>query len=389
MNQRKLLTCCLQAFALAAALTLTKMQAADSPDVKQVVARIRSHDFHPTDGGFTKDRTLKTAGVANLSDPDWKVRTLALRDMVRAGEGGFSALIDALADDNVHVRYLATRAFGVQRAGAAVPGLERLLREDPDSTVRSQSAIALSQIGEKSSVAVVRAALEQDEDRDVKLQAEIAIHSLEQGKAATPELAAAFAHLDESDFGLAGVGEKAPDFSLTDTEGKAWKLSDFAGENPVVLVWIFSVWCPVCHGEFNDLMNLRDEFEAAGIKVFTLECHDDFAARVMVGKELAPDQWLSRESFQKGYTERIWWPHLVDRAAAVGVKYDVQPMAFSVHAEYINRPTVAIVDKDGVLRFLYQGTFWGDRPTIHEILEMTKSGQYEYEAPKRLRSKTP
>lgn len=358
--------------------------AADSSDVEKATKQIRAHGFHPTCGGFTKDRTLETAGVVDLTDRDWEVRTMALRDMVRSGVRGIPALIALLADDNVHVRYLAARALGVQRATAAIPGLERLLREDPDSTVRSQSAIALSQIGKKSSLAAMRAALEKDEDRDVKLQAEIAIYALENGKTATPELAAAFAGLDEADFGIAKVGEKAPDFSLTDTEGNAWKLSDFAGVNPVVLVWIFSVWCPVCHGEFNDLMNLRDEFEPAGIKVFTLECHDDFAARVMVGKELAPEHWFSKQSFRKGYSEKIWWPHLVDRAAAVGVKYNVQPMAFAVHAEYINRPTVAIVDKEGVLRFLYRGTFWGDRPTIHEVLAMTKSGDYRYEAPKRL-----
>jgi len=78
----------------------------------------------------------------------------------------------------------------------------------------------------------------------------------------------------------------------------------------------------------------------------------------------------------------------VDRAAAVGLRYGVQPMAFAVHAEYINRPSVAIVDKDGVLRFLYQGTFWGDRPSIHDILEMVKSGRYEFAAPKRLTPKS-
>ena len=82
----------------------------------------------------------------------------------------------------------------------------------------------------------------------------------------------------------------------------------------------------------------------------------------------------------------ISWLHLVDRAATVGVQYNVQPMAFAVHSEYINRPSVAIIDKEGVLRFLYQGTFWGDRPSIHQLLEMVKSGQYAFDAPKRLKA---
>jgi len=64
-------------------------------------------------------------------------------------------------------------------------------------------------------------------------------------------------------------------------------------------------------------------------------------------------------------------------------------MAFAVHAEYINRPTVALIDKQGVLRFLYQGTYWGDRPSIHELLDMMKSDSYQYPAPKRLHPAAP
>jgi thiol-disulfide isomerase/thioredoxin len=228
-----------------------------------------------------------------------------------------------------------------------------------------------------------------DSDRDVRHQAELAAHAIEHARPATPELAGAFAALDEAAFGKAKVGELAPDFTLPDTDGKAWTLSDFRGKRHVVLVWIFADWCPVCHGEFRELMALRKGFEEAGAQPFTLECHDTFPARVMVGKELEPSYWFAAESFQDSYTRGIWWPHLVDRAAAAGVQYSVQPMAFAVHAEYINRPTVAIVDRDGVLRFLYQGTFWGDRPTIGQLLEMVKTGSYEFAAPKRLKAATP
>ena len=88
-------------------------------------------------------------------------------------------------------------------------------------------------------------------------------------------------------------------------------------------------------------------------------------------------------------TTSIPWPHLGDRAAAAGVQYGVQPMAFAVHAEYINRPRGAIIDMDGVLRFLYQGNFRGDRPSVQQLLDMVKSGNYEFDAPKRLIPKKP
>jgi len=74
----------------------------------------------------------------------------------------------------------------------------------------------------------------------------------------------------------------------------------------------------------------------------------------------------------------------MDRAGAVGAEYGVQPMAFTVHADWIHRPCVVIVDKDDVARFAYYGTSWGDRPSIHQLPEMVRSGNYSFGAPKRL-----
>jgi O-acetylhomoserine/O-acetylserine sulfhydrylase-like pyridoxal-dependent enzyme len=106
----------------------------------------------------------------------------------------------------------------------------------------------------------------------------------------------------------------------------------------------------------------------------------------MVGKELDPKYWFSQTSFQEAYTQQIWWPHLADRASAVGVEYGVQPMTFAVHAEYINRPSVVILDAEGIVRFAHYDTFWGDRPTIHQLHEMVRIGNYSFAAPKRLKA---
>jgi peroxiredoxin len=103
----------------------------------------------------------------------------------------------------------------------------------------------------------------------------------------------------------------------------------------------------------------------------------------MVGKELEPDYWFSKESFNEAYTSKIFWPHLLDRAGAVAARYGADPLAFSVHSEYINRPTTIIVDKEGIVRFSYKGTFWGDRPTIEQTLKMIETGDFSFEHPQR------
>jgi hypothetical protein len=58
---------------------------AGAQQVEPILDRVRQHDFHPTRGGFTSDRVLGKAGIASLDDADWKVRTLAVRDLVKAG----------------------------------------------------------------------------------------------------------------------------------------------------------------------------------------------------------------------------------------------------------------------------------------------------------------
>lgn len=352
---------------------------------RAILQRVANHEFNPLRDGFTVDRQLNEHGVASLNDQDWLMRTLAVRDLVRLGTPAAPALASALNDTNRHVRQIAVMVLGILRATNAVAALEQSLGQDPDPVVRSQAAIALGQLGQRRSLAAVQAAQKDDKSRDVQHQAELAAYALEHGKTATPELARAWAALDESKFGRLQVGQPAPDFQLPDTEGKPWRLADFRGKKPVVLIWIFADWCPVCHGEFRELIELRREFEAANVQVFTLECHDLFPCRVMVGKELDPKYWFSKTSFREAYTRRIWWPHLADRAGAVGAEYGVQPMAFAVHSEYINRPSVVIVDKEGLVRFAYFGTFWGDRPSIRRTLDMVRTGDYSFDAPKRLK----
>lgn len=359
---------------------------AGKPDrpVQDVLGAVRAHEFHPVVDGMTFDRVVKQHGVADPADSDWLVRTLAVRDLVRAGTAGSAQTISGLQDENPHVRQLCAMSLGILRIGGAIPALVRLLQEDAEPFVRSQAAVALGQIGDKSALAEVEAAQMADPQRDVQHQCELAAFALGHGKHASPELARAYAALDEEDFDRVRVGETAPDFELPDTEGKPWRLADFRGKGPVVLIWVFADWCPVCHREFRELIDLREEFARDGIEVATVECHDTFPARVMVGKELEPAYWFAKTPFRQEYTERIWWPHLVDRAALVGAIYGVRPMAYAVHSEFINRPAVVIVDRDGIVRFAYHGSYWGDRPSIKEVLEMVRADKFDFIHPKRL-----
>lgn len=357
----------------------------ERPSVAEVFERVRAHRFHPVDeNNRTVDRVLNEEGIADLDDDDWEVRLLAVRDLVRAGTDAESGIADGLRDDAVQVRYVSAAALGVLGARSAVDDLERVARDDPDPLARSVAVLALGQIGSDGSLGLLRDRLEADPSRDVRHRIELSIDRIETGAGATDELRTAYRDLDPGTFGRVRAGDAAPAFDLPDTDGTTWRLRDLQDDGSwVVLIWVFADWCPVCHTEFDELIELREEFEAANVAVATVECHDQYRARVMVGTEVQPEYWFAEESFRETYAERIWWPHLVDRAGRVGATYGVDPMAFAVHAEYVNRPATVVVAPDGEVRFAYAGTYWGDRPSVERTLEMIRAEEFEFEHPDR------
>jgi peroxiredoxin len=358
------------------------------PQPDAVFDRVATHGFHPLDGTGerTIDRDLGHQGIADLDDRDWLVRTLAVRDLVRAGIDDPAAVRSGLEHPDPQARYVSAMALGILGDGGATEALEQLLADDRLPIVRSQAAIALGQSESVSSLPTLAESRQTDESRDVRHQCELAIDQITKHKGTTERHRSAWVALDDSSFGRPTAGSQAPDFELRDTNGQPWALNDRQGRGWTVLIWVFADWCPVCHGEFRELMELRADFEQRGIRVATLECHDTYRGRVMVGHELEPDYWFAERSFRAAYTEEVWWPHLLDHAGAVGARYGVDPLAFAVHSEYINRPATVVIDPEGVIRFSYIGTYWGDRPSVEETLHLMATEQFAFEHPNRLRA---
>ena len=120
------------------------------------------------------------------------------------------------------------------------------------------------------------------------------------------------------------IGENAPDFSLTDLDGKVVHLSDFKGK--AVILDFFASWCPPCREEIPDFIKLQDTYGAQGFS--------------MVGVSLVSLQ----ESKDFAKKAGINYPVLIDDGKASAVYGPIRSI-----------PTTFVIGKDGKLAKKYIG----------------------------------
>jgi peroxiredoxin len=70
------------------------------------------------------------------------------------------------------------------------------------------------------------------------------------------------------------MGEQAPDFTLTTTEGHDIRLSDYRGKNVILNFW--ATWCGPCRYEIPVFKSLNDNLAKLGIVVLAVSTLDSF-----------------------------------------------------------------------------------------------------------------
>jgi peroxiredoxin len=129
----------------------------------------------------------------------------------------------------------------------------------------------------------------------------------------------------------AAIGKPAPDFTLTDVDGKTVKLSDFKGKT-VVLEW-FNPNCPVV---------MRQHGEGA-LKDQAARVTKDGIVWLSINSSAVGKEGHGAERNQKARTEwKMTNPILVDEKGEVGRKYDAK-----------TTPHMYVIDAKGVL--VYRG----------------------------------
>jgi len=169
------------------------------------------------------------------NDASWKVYANTLRQLVSLNDKAIPALIAGCDDKNAQVRALCARVLGVVQAKDALPKLIALL-DDPQPYVALLAADALGQFQDSTGIQALEKARMRLKNGDVLLHIS---KTLERKTPLEKNLAEAVLKLEENKLDSAVVDKPAPDFTLQDSDGTDWALSQFKGKKQVVLIFLY------------------------------------------------------------------------------------------------------------------------------------------------------
>jgi len=147
----------------------------------------------------------------------------------------------------------------------------------------------------------------------------VALLALMTVQACTPSSQAIAGGGQEATVGV-NVGELAPDFTLTDLEGKRLRLSNFRGK--VVLINFWATWCPACRAEMPEIEAIYQEYKDKGVAVIGVDIRET-------------EEDVRRYVQQGGFS----WSFVLDTTGEVAATYRITAI-----------PAGFLVDKDGTIR---------------------------------------
>ncbi len=146
------------------------------------------------------------------------------------------------------------------------------------------------------------------------------------------------------------VGEKAPDFSLPDANGKPFRLSDFQGRI-VILAFYPLDWSPACSDQLSLYQSELEEFERFNAQLLCISVDSIYSHGAWAAVRGLTFPLLS-DFNPKGETARKF-----------GVMRDTD--GFSERALYV-------IDPQGTIRYKYVSPKLHHIPDIYELLEQLK-----------------
>ncbi|RLQ92793.1 thiol-disulfide oxidoreductase ResA [Planomicrobium sp. Y74] len=124
---------------------------------------------------------------------------------------------------------------------------------------------------------------------------------------------------------LLEVGDQAPDFALTDLNGKRHQLSDYRGQGVFVNFW--GTWCKPCEKEFPLMEKQYQVYKEKGVQILAVN---------IAQSDYEVEQYAERKN--------LTFPIVIDKNKSVMEAYNIRPL-----------PTTILVNPDGEIEKIVTG----------------------------------
>jgi glutaredoxin-dependent peroxiredoxin len=149
------------------------------------------------------------------------------------------------------------------------------------------------------------------------------------------------------------IGDKAPAFSLRNSEKEVVNLKDFKGKN-VVLLFFPMAFTGVCHKELCLMRDSLHDYAKLDAQILAVSVDSPFTL----------DKWKKDEGFN--------FPLLSDFNKTVGKKYDVLYKEFVFGMKGVAKRSAFVIDKKGVVQYAEVLENAGELPNFDAVNKTLK-----------------
>jgi peroxiredoxin len=164
------------------------------------------------------------------------------------------------------------------------------------------------------------------------------------------------------------VGQKVPDVSGKDLDGKDVTLSSLYAKGPILLAFYRGGWCPFCNSEIHALTTAFPEYQKRGITPVAVSVDRPESEAKMKATYSIPFPVLSDSDATIIGAFRVVKNVGPDELAKMkGFGVDLESYSGKTHHE-IAIPALFLIDRSGVVRWAHSDPDFKVRPSTAEIL---------------------
>jgi|TARA_R110002126_G_scaffold291807_1_gene459595 peroxiredoxin len=168
------------------------------------------------------------------------------------------------------------------------------------------------------------------------------------------------------------VGDKAPDFTLSNAVGANFSLQNALANGPVVLIWYRGEWCPYCNIYLNEVQKQADEFSQYNATI------------IAVSPAMPSQSWGTQDK------QDLKIQVLSDKGSKVaeeyGVVYTLPPKIAAYYQQAFDLTNVNedersvlplsasyVIDQNSTITYAYLNADYRERAEISDLLRAVKN----------------